>query len=101
MWHQWLRFEFRMELDSDKPRMFGNFDDLNQIALFANTRKRESMLFEQRTIFVVEFISMAMTFMNQRLAVSLGHPARFDELTRIRTKAHRTAHVFHLFLLFH
>src|SRR3546814_10846137 len=57
---EWLRFELRVELDPDKPRMVGTLNDFRQHAVGRHARKDEAALLQAFAIGAVDFIAVAM-----------------------------------------
>ena len=83
-----LRFEFRMELAAQKPRMIGSFHDFDVHAVRRAPRDAKSGARERLLILAIEFVAMAMTFGNFELAVGLVRErARLESCTATRPAA--------------
>ena len=65
----WPRLKFRVELDSNKPRMAQNFDNFNQFFIGRQARKAHSSLNQSGPIAVVNLITMAMSLIYQLIGV--------------------------------
>lgn len=56
--------EFRMILYPDEERVIGNFHDLHEACLRISSAGRHSHLLEKLEVFIVEFVTMAMSFID-------------------------------------
>src|SRR5436190_1713533 len=90
-----------MELASYKPWVIFEFDDLDEISLFANPRKVHTKFFQNLTIPVVEFVPVTMTLLNIRLFVYLMNEATRRQMAGIAAQAHGSAFLSNLSLLAH
>ena len=57
-----LRFEFRVILNRDEPRMLVQFDDFDEFAVGTGAGNYETAVDKAVAIFVVELIPMSMTW---------------------------------------
>ena len=57
-----LRLEFRVELNTDKPRMILDFDDFDQVFFWIDSGNEHSCFGELFAVIVVEFVAMTVTF---------------------------------------
>src|SRR5262249_45898152 len=95
---QWMRrerprFELRMKLNSEKPRVVGVLDDPGQHAVRRNAREAHAMLLQAALVFGVHLVTVAMAFGNLAGAVDLGNPAATRKMRRIGAKPHSAAEV--------
>ena len=65
MGFQRLAFEFRVELDGNKPWMIGQFDDLDQASIGAGSGEADAIRFELLSILIVELVAMPMSLVDQ------------------------------------
>ena len=90
-----------MELGADEPAVAGDFNNLDQVALGVRPDAFHAILLVFVFVFVVELISMAMTFADLERSVYLGHTAVFAKCAAVCTQAHGTAHIDDGFLFLH
>ena len=64
-----LGLEFRMELHGEEPRMVGQLDDLDEIAVGTQSAGDEALGLERFAIFVVELVAMPVPFVDRFLTV--------------------------------
>jgi len=62
-------FEFRMELAGDKPRVIDNFNHLYYTLIRRKSGKDDSMFFKLLTKFIIDFISVAVTLIDQMFTI--------------------------------
>lgn len=74
MWLQYCTAVFRMELSTDEPFQGRNFNDFHQIRIRIDSDTLHAGIFKLCLETVVEFITMAMTFLNMSLLISLISP---------------------------
>src|SRR5882672_10894508 len=60
--HERLRFKFRMELASEKPRMLRRLDNFHVLAVGRASGDAETGIGQRLFVFAVEFIAVAMAF---------------------------------------
>src|ERR1700691_346373 len=63
------RFELRMELDADKPRMIGEFDRLRQEAVGRHAGEHDALGFEAGAVGGVDLVAVAVALGDFGLAV--------------------------------
>src|SRR5436190_22428321 len=90
-----------MILNTDKPGMVFKLYDFNKTGIGVDTSSLQSGLLYLFQVFIVELITMAMTFFNDRLSVSSMSLASFFQFTGIGTQSHRTTFHGDFLLLFH
>ena len=61
-----LRFELRMELHRDVPRMGRQFDDLDELPIERSPDNLQTVLGQRPFIQAVEFVAMTMSFVDHR-----------------------------------
>src|SRR5207249_10822812 len=93
------RLELRMELARDEPRMVGQLDDLDETPLVDGARDDEPRLHEPRPEMVVDLVAVAVTLVEDRLAVRPARTRLLRDLDRLRAEAHRAAEILDLLLL--
>ena len=71
---EWTRFELRVELDADKPRMIGEFDRLWQEAVGRHAGEHKALLFETRAIGGVDLVAVAVALGDFGIAINGGDP---------------------------
>ena len=67
----------RMELGADEPAVAGDLDDLHQSALGVGADAHHATLFVFVFIFIVKFVSVAMTLANLWRTVYVIHATAF------------------------
>src|SRR3546814_916003 len=90
---EWLRFELRVELDPDKPRMVGTLNDFRQHAVGRHARKDEAALLQAFAIGAVDFIAVAMPLADVVGTIDARDMAVRREFRFIGAKAHRAAQI--------
>src|ERR1041385_6441119 len=93
--------KLRVELSCDEPGMARQLDHLYEIIAGAYTAENHSVLFKNILERVVHFITVTMAFVRQFFFICLKGFCSLHDLTRIRTKAHRTTVCRHVLLLNH
>src|SRR5262249_54794820 len=88
-----LRFELRMALDRHEPGVTSYLDHLHQLAVLTSARKRHAFVRELLSIFIIEFVPMAMAFLDNRAAVGLMHLGARLQCARVGAETHGAAHV--------
>src|SRR3989304_7544707 len=89
-----LRFEFRVELSSEKPWMIFDFNYLNEIFLRIQATYDHSCLYEIIPVEIIEFISVTMTLTDPGTLISLmGSRIRHKDAW-ICTKPHCSTFIF-------
>ena len=74
-----LRFEFRMELASQKPRVVRGLDNLHVLAVGRSSGDAESGVGQRLFVFAVEFVAVAVAFADIGCAVGAeGRGILFD-----------------------
>ena len=69
MWAVRSGFQFRMSLGCDEERMILQLDHLHDTSIRGQAGEGHAMLGQDCTIIVVDLIPMAVTFMDQFLAI--------------------------------
>ena len=69
MWAVRSGFQFRMSLGCDEERMILQLDHLHDTSIRGQAGEGHAMLGQDRTIIVVNLVAMAVTFMDQFLAI--------------------------------
>ena len=81
-----------MELNTDKPRVIGNFDDFWQFTVRRHARKPQTIFFQLFLKIYVHLVSVPMTLTDVRfVAVNLRNTGSFSKRTRISALAHSAA----------
>lgn len=94
--------EFRMSLGGFEVRMILELDRFDEASVRAGAADDEACFFKLRTKGIGDFVSMAMTFVDDLLtAVEFSGFAAFLELARIDAKAHGAAFFGDVFLVWH
>src|SRR5579884_964706 len=95
VWFQRLGFKFRMELAAQEEGMSGDFDNLHISGIGSGAGDAQAASGQERLIFTVELIAMAMaladfcrtvSFVRQRIGLQNAGP---------RAQAHRAAHLLY------
>ena len=92
-WVRLMRFavEFGMELAGDEEGMFREFDNLDELAVGRVAAESKTGFFKFLAVSVVEFVTMAMAFVDDESAIETGGFGAHDELARLSAEAHGTA----------
>ena len=86
-----FRFEFRMELATEEPRMPRKLDDFDKVLVGRDAGDNKTVIRQHLFELPVELIAMAMPFGNDiGLINAIGERTRF-EIRRIGTETHRAA----------
>lgn len=94
--------EFRMGLGCDEVVVVGQLDGFHQTSVGAGAAYGEACLFQGRTVYVGDFVSMTVSFVNDFLAaVEFAGLAAFLEFARIDAEAHGAAFFGDVFLVGH
>src|SRR5579864_9421738 len=91
------RFELRMKLYPDEPRMIGNLHDLGQPPVRRPAGYNEAMLAKLSRVPGVHFVTMPVAFTDFGTAVDFGHPAAWSQDCRVGPETHRAAEIASLF----
>ena len=83
--------EFGMKLAGDKEWVLWQFDDLDEFAVRCVAAESEVGFFEFLAISVIEFVAVAMAFVDNKCAIQAGGFGADDELTWLRAEAHGAA----------
>ena len=86
-----LAHEFRMELARDIKRMMGEFDDFHQLAVGRRAAENKASFLKFFAIRVIEFVAVAMTFLDDKGTVKGCRLRAERELARHRAEAHGAA----------
>src|SRR3546814_4706639 len=90
---EWLRFELRVELDPDKPRMVGTLNDFRQHSAGRHARKDEAALLPAFAIGAVDLVTVAMPLADSVGAIHARDIAVRSEFRFLGAKAHRAAQI--------
>ena len=101
MWFQYRAAVFRMELCTDKPFQGRDFHDFHQVGFRIDTYALHTRLFEFFLVAVVEFVTVAVTFLDVFTLVSLISLGVRVDNAFISSQTHGTAHVGDGFLFLH
>src|SRR5689334_25086267 len=88
-----LRFEFGMELDGDVPRMRWQLDDLDELAIERTPDDLQPLVGQRFFKEAIEFVPVAMTFVDDLLSVQLMGAGSGFEFARVRAQPHSAAEV--------
>src|SRR5262245_6820242 len=91
MRRRWFRFEFRMKLYGDKPRMLSDFNHFDKRVVRAQPAGGHTGCLKLIAITIVEFVTMAMAFGHRVHSVNLGRAAARSKCARVRAQSHRAA----------
>ena len=97
----WSGFKFRMELYTDIKWMVNRFYRFHKLLIRAGTGNQHSVVFKITAIIVIEFETMAMSFINYFLFVQAVLQTFRTNGTRIASQAHRTSFSHFTVLVFH
>src|SRR6267143_7135848 len=95
------RFQLRMELAADEPRMVGQFDHLDQLAVRRQSRRAQTVLRQHVAVGVRHLVPVAMALAHLRRVVGLRDTRTRTEPAGIVTEPHRAAHLLDAFLRAH
>ena len=90
-----LAQKFRMELAGDEKRMVLQLDDFDQFAVRRKAAENKAGLLEFFAVGVVEFVAVAVAFVDDKRAVKLARLRADDQLARLRAEPHRAAFFGH------
>ena len=90
-----FRFEFRVELAAEKPRVVGGLDDFDVIFVGRASSDAQARSDQRFFVVAIEFVAMAVAFADFELAVSLVREGTRLELAGPRAQAHSAAHFIH------
>src|SRR5262245_57759793 len=96
---RWFRFEFRMKLHGEKPRMIGQLDDLDELAVRARAGKGKAVGDELLPIHVVELVAVAMPLCYSLFTVGFTGPRSIRQRRGLGTQPHGAAFVGDVLLL--
>jgi len=88
-----LRFEFRMKLAANEPRMIRHFDNFDIHAIGCPAGNAESGARERLLVLAIKFVAMAVALGDFECAVSLMRKRARLEFARPRAQPHRAAHL--------
>src|SRR6266567_2371906 len=97
MWRQRLRFEFRMKLATEKPRVLVacELDVLDKFFVGRNATENQTTLFKRFPVRRIELITMTMSLVNLfRAAVDVASERVLRQPARPGAKSHRSPHFF-------
>src|SRR5690349_14526890 len=80
---QRFRLELGMELHSHVPGMLRQLHDLDEFAVLGAADNLQSALGQGALVEAVELVAMAVTLVNERLAVELPRSRSFLQLARV------------------
>ena len=92
------RFEFRMVLNSEHPRVSRDFRNFAKGVFLERPGKEHPFFFERCFVGIVEFLSVAMPFPNQCFSVGLISERILLDFARVCAETHGAAEVLDLFL---
>src|SRR5262245_43567208 len=90
---EWLRLEFRMELDGHVPRVRGQFDDLDKLAVERASHDLQSLVGQRFFKEAVELVPVAMPLVNDWLTIKLMRARSRLEFAGVRPQPHRASEV--------
>ena len=90
-----------VKLCTDVPFQTWDFYNFHEVALGIFSHARHACPFVFFLIFVVEFVTMAMTFLDVLLLINVKHARLLLQHTFVCTQTHCTTHVGNVFLLLH
>src|SRR6266850_2766070 len=90
-----LRFEFRMELHGEIPRMTGQLGDLDEFAVGRSSGDAQAVLGERALVQAVELVAMTMALVNERRSVHALRQRSGRQLACVGAEAHRAAELVH------
>src|SRR2546426_4750660 len=76
----WFAVEFRMELAGNEKWMFGQLDDLDELAIRRVTAEDEVRLLKSLTIRIVELVTVTVTFVDDEGSVQARGLSAHDQL---------------------
>src|SRR5258705_5567297 len=82
-----------MELHGDEPGMRRQLCDLDELAIWRSARHPHAVLRQRRLVQAVELEAVAMTLVDQALAVDLFRERSLHQLARVTSQAHRSTQV--------
>src|SRR6185436_5813602 len=88
-----FRFELRVELHRDVPRMGRELDDLDELPVERSADDLKTVIGQRFFIQAIEFVSMAMAFVDDRLAVQLMRSGSGLQFAGIRSQPHGPAKI--------
>src|SRR5579883_1940484 len=92
---QWLRFEFRVELAPEVPRVVRDFANLYVHAVHRLAGDPEAVARQHLLEFAIELVAVPVPLADLRCAVGLTGEAPFLQLADVRSQAHRAAEFVH------
>src|SRR5438034_3471452 len=93
------RLELRVELAGHEPGMVGELDDLDEPTLLERSGHSEPRVDQRRAVVVVDLVAVAVSLVDDGLAVCVVGACPLHELDRLRTQSHRAAEILDLLLL--
>src|SRR5215218_7188531 len=88
-----LRLELRMELHGDIPRMPWQFGDFDELAVRRAAGNLQTTLGQSAFVEAIEFVAMAMPFLDEIRAVDALRERTGRQRTRIAAEPHRAAEI--------
>src|SRR5690348_7242087 len=96
---EWLRFELRMKLAAEVPRVIRNLADLHVYAVRCLPGQSHAMTRKLGLELAVELVPVPVPLADVRRSVSLFGEASRRQPARIRTQPHGAAELIHAFQL--
>src|SRR5215467_14539319 len=90
---EWPRFELRMKLYTDKPRMIVVFDNLRENAIRRHAAKPHAVLFETGLVVGIDLIAVSVPLGNFYRSVDFRRTASRLQLGRIGAKPHGASEI--------
>ena len=92
-----------MELTAQEPGVFipGQFHDFHQTVVRGNTAQQQTVLGQHIPVLIVELVTVAVTFINQRLVIGFFRQGVRINLAGIKTQPHGSALVLNIHLIRH
>src|SRR6516164_8436782 len=95
MWLERLRFELRMELAAQEPRMVRRFYDFHVILIGGPPGDSQPRGDQRLLVLPVELVTVPVPLADFVRAVSFVCKRAWLQLPRPRAQPHRAAHLFH------
>ena len=95
------RKEFRMGLGANPKWMAGKFNKFRQSTIRRRSAEHQTPFFETFAIPGIDFVTMAVTFIDDRFTVGFGDLRTGLQFCWIQSEAHGAAHVDDVALLVH
>jgi len=84
-------FEFRMKLPRQEPRVVSQLNNLDQVAAGRDPTDSHPRFFQLKPVFIIEFVTMAVAFIDFPVAISGKGERFFSQLTGVLTQSHGPA----------